>query len=216
MAFTGVLFDFHKTLVVARSVEGWLGQSVDASGENDVTADVILPVLRTVWARAGRRYPDTRWDLDPPLHRAVFEEVLIREAQCTPTLAKALYDTMPEQWVPVPGAVGLLQGLRARGCRVGLLSNTGIDLRPRLGDLGLLAYFDTVVLSFEEGLVKPDPRIFRLAADRLAVPASECLFVGDTPHTDGGAVHAGMTSLLVPTAGDEPQLHMAAALLAGS
>lgn len=216
MAFKGVLFDFHKTLVVAGSHEAWLRRSIEASGEGHLTDNDILPVLRTVWTRAADRYPDTEWDLDSQLHRAVFQEVLTREAQCTPTLANALYNAMPEQWVPVAGAVELLRDLKARGHRVGLLSNTALDLRPRLADLGLLAHLDTVVLSFEEGLVKPDPRIFRLAANRLGIPVHECLFVGDTPHADGGAVHAGMTSLLIPISGDEAQLHMAAALLVGS
>lgn len=60
MAFRGVLFDFHKTLVVAGSLETWLLQSADASGEGDVTANDILPVLRTVWTRAAHRYPNSQ------------------------------------------------------------------------------------------------------------------------------------------------------------
>ncbi|WP_281964293.1 HAD family hydrolase [Serinicoccus marinus] len=213
MGFAGVLFDFHKTLVVAGSLESWLRQSVDASGEDDVADAEILAALRSVWARAALRYPDTRWDLDSRLHRAVFREVLEREADCTPTLADILDDTMSEHWVAVPGAIELLERLRAGGHRIGMVSNTGIDLRPRLAELGLLAYLDTVVLSFEEGLVKPDPRIFRLAADRLGLPVSECLFVGDDPRTDGGAVQVGMTTALIPQEGGGPQLHRAAAFL---
>lgn len=133
--------------------------------------------------------------------------------RAAPRLAAALYDTMPDQWVAVPGAVELLEAVRVSGRQVGLVSNTGLDLRPRLAQLGLLAYFDTVILSFEEGSVKPDPRIFRLAADRLRVPASECVLVGDTPQTDGGAVQAGMTSILVPMIDEVPHLQTAAMLL---
>lgn len=216
MAFRGVLFDFHRTLVVAGSLEAWLRQSVEVSGEGDITDNDILPVLRTVWTRAAHRYPGTEWDLEPRLHRTVFQEVLTSESRCSPELAAALYDTMPQQWVPVPGAVELLRVLKVRGHRVGLLSNTALDLRSRLADLGLLAYLDTVVLSFEEGLVKPDPRLFQLAADRLGVPAHECVYVGDTPQVDGGAVDAGMTGLLIPVDGDRPQLQRAAALLIGT
>lgn len=172
--------------------------------------------LRTVWTRAAHRYPNSQWDLDARLHRGAFEDVLTSESQCSATLAAALYDTMPKQWVPVPGAVELLRVLKSRGHQVGLLSNTALDVRPRLAELGLLAYLDTVVLSFEEGLVKPDPRIFRLAADRLGIPADQCVFVGDTPQVDGDAVHAGMTSLLVPITGDIPQLQTAATLLIGT
>lgn len=213
MALSGVVFDFHQTLAMAGSLQAWLRQSADVSGDGDVADRAVLPVLRTVWVRAGDRYPRAEWDLDPHLHRKAFQDVLTSESACSPRLAAALYDTMPDQWVPVPGAIELLRAMRAVGRRVGLVSNIGLDIRPRLKHMGLLAYLDTVVLSFEEGLVKPDPRIFRLAADRLGVPANECVFVGDDPQADGGAVHAGMTSILVPILNGTPQLQVAAACL---
>lgn len=217
MAFTGVLFDCFRTLVMAGSFQGWLGRAVEASGDGPfMQEEDVVEVLRTVWARAADRYPDARWDLDPHLHREFFQEILTSEAGCTRRLAGVLYDTMPDQWRPAPGAVELLQSLKAGGYRAGLLSNTGIDLRPRLAELGLLDALDTVVLSFEEGMVKPDPRIFGLAADRLWVPAGACVFVGDTPKADGGAVHAGMTSILIPVRGGVPQMNIAADLLVGS
>lgn len=147
------------------------------------------------------------------MHRVAFEEVLVQESPCSPALAAALYDLMPQQWVPAPGAVRLLVRLRAAGCKVGLVSNTARDLRPRLSDLGILQHLDDVVLSFEQGLVKPDPLIFRTAAGRLGVAPADCVYVGDTPATDGGAVVTGMTCLLVPNVDDTPQLELAARML---
>lgn len=209
----GVVFDFHQTLATAGSLKAWVQDAVAVSGDGDDQVSEILPVLRTIWERAGQRYPNSEWDLDPDLHRKAFTDVLTSQAACSPRLAAALYDMMPGQWVPVPGAIDLLQSLQAGGRRVGLVSNIGLDIRPRLAQMGLLTYLDTVVLSYQEGLVKPDPRIFTLAADRLGLPAEECVFVGDHPHADGGAVRAGMTSILVPTRDHVPQLHMATALL---
>lgn len=216
MALNGVIFDFHQTLATAGSLETWVRDAVAVSGDGDDQHSEILPVLRTVWERAGQRYPNSEWDLDPDLHRKAFTDVLTSQAACSPRLAAALYDMMPGQWVPVPGAIDLLQALQAGGRRVGLVSNIGLDIRPRLAQMGLLTYLDTVVLSYQEGLVKPDPRIFTLAADRLGLPAEECVFVGDHPHADGGAVHAGMTSILVPARDHVPQLHLATALLTQS
>lgn len=213
MTFSGVLFDFHRTLVIADSLETWLhhaevesSQAVDPAG--------VLPVLREVWTRAAIRYPGTSWDLDPAIHRRAFQNVLTEESACTPALARALYDLMPSHWVPVPGALSLLGRLKAAGKRVGLLSNTALDLRPRLLELGLLPYLDTVVLSYEEGLVKPDPSIFYLAASRLGTSPVNTVYVGDTPASDGGAVMAGMPCILVPTVHNVPQLQVVTALLA--
>jgi putative hydrolase of the HAD superfamily len=58
-----------------------------------------------------------------------------------------------------------------------------------------------VLVSEAEGLRKPDPLIFRRAAERLGVEAGECLFVGDNPEIDIiGAAAAGMqTAFFVST-----------------
>ena len=212
MSFSGVIFDFHRTLVVADSLDTWLHHAAVESGQT-IDPEDVLPVLRQVWTRAAIRYPDTFWDLDPTTHRRAFQNVLTEETPCAPALAQALYDVMSDHWVPVPGAIELLKILKAAGTKVGLMSNTALDLRPRLLELGILPYLDTVVLSFEEGLVKPDPAIFCLAASRLGTLPADTIYVGDTPASDGGAVMAGMTCILVPTVHDLPQLNAVTAML---
>ena len=57
------------------------------------------------------------------------------------------------------------------------------------------------ILSFEHGVQKPDSRIFILAREHLGVSASETLMVGNRPERDGGAVHAGIRTLLLPLEG---------------
>jgi putative hydrolase of the HAD superfamily len=54
------------------------------------------------------------------------------------------------------------------------------------------------VLSFEHGVQKPDPEIFRIAAHSLALDPPELLMVGDRASHDGGAVALGITTLLLP------------------
>ena len=83
---------------------------------------------------------------------------------------------------------------RRAGLKTGLLSNSwGSGLYPRdvLGEL-----FDTVVISGEVGMRKPDPEIFALAVRRLGVPASGCVFVDDHPGHLKAAQEAGMTTVL--------------------
>ena len=210
----GVIFDFHNTLVRADSLSAWLVRAVEDADCPDAVVDEILPVLREIWSRASLRYPDCSWDLDPLLHRHVFEEVLVQESPCPAAVASALYDAMPGRWVAVEGAIPLLESLAAQGARLAIVSNIAVDIRPRLDELGMLQFFDTVVLSYEVGLIKPDARIFQRAVTGLGLSPSECIMVGDSPVSDGAAIAAGLCSILVPVVHDQPQLSLPAALLA--
>ena len=210
-----VIFDFHNTLVRADSLWAWVADAARAVGEPPPVSSDVVPVLRSVWARAANRYPDTAWDLEPAVHRLAFQEVLTQESSCSEALAAALYDSMPSCWVATDGAVELLASLAAAGVRLGLVSNIAIDVRPCLDRLGMLRHLDAVVLSYEVGLVKPDVRIFERALAVLDVSSTECVMVGDSASTDGGAVHAGIATLIVPVVDDRPKLDMVAQMLEG-
>lgn len=82
----------------------------------------------------------------------------------------------------MPGALEALAELRRRRVRLGIISNTGgmtrraiIETLPRDFDLGAFEA-GLVIFSSEVGVEKPDPHIFRLAVERTALPAEECLF----------------------------------------
>lgn len=208
-----VLVDLHHTLVRTGSARAWVDAAVSACGAEPVDRAAVLSSLREVWSRAAVRHPDLAWDLDPALHRRAFEESLREDSSTPAPLAAALYDLMLSQWAVSDGAVELLVGLRRHGVRVGLLSNIGLDPRGRLAELGLLEHLDDVVLSVEVGLVKPDPRIFTLAARRLGVGTADCVMLGDSASTDGGAPSAGIATVLVPVRDGRPRLEVAAGML---
>ncbi|MBT9256142.1 HAD family hydrolase [Phycicoccus sp. MAQZ13P-2] len=208
-----VLVDLHHTLVRTGSVDTWVDAAVAASGDEPADRQAVLTSLRHVWSRAAVRHPDLAWDLDPALHRRAFEESLREDSSTSAPLSAALYDLMLAHWMASDGAVDLLVALRRHGLRVGLLSNIGLDPRGRLAQLGLLEHLDDVVLSVEVGLVKPDPRVFALAARRLGVEAADCVMLGDSRSTDGGAAAAGMTTVLVPVDDGRPRLGAAARML---
>jgi FMN phosphatase YigB (HAD superfamily) len=88
----------------------------------------------------------------------------------------------------------LANALRATGLRVGVLSNAGADLRQTLlGEAPVAVAWDTVVVSGEVGLAKPDAAIYRLAAERFALPTSACFFIDDSRRNVEGAQEAGMS-----------------------
>ena len=75
---------------------------------------------------------------------------------------------------------------------LGLISNAWSGLREVLRRLGLLDLFDGVVISAEVGLLKPDPRIYLLALERLKVPPDAAAFVDDLPENVQAARELGL------------------------
>lgn len=87
--------------------------------------------------------------------------------------------------------VAALRGWKGR-VALGLISNAWSGLREVLRRLGLLDLFDVVVISAEVGLLKPDPRIYRLALERLQVPPPMAAFVDDLPENVEAARALGL------------------------
>lgn len=85
-----------------------------------------------------------------------------------------------------PGEVETLQGLKERGYRLGIISNTvtETEIPDWIADTGLAGVFTTVLLSSKVRLRKPDPEIFRLAARCMGTTPEHCAYVGDNPKRD--------------------------------
>lgn len=92
--------------------------------------------------------------------------------------------------------VRYLRGLRPQ-FRVGLLSNAYGALRAELAERWRIEdAFDQIVISAEVGLAKPQPEIYRLAAERLGVPPKSILFIDDFDANIQAARHVGMEAIL--------------------
>ncbi|HEX7660877.1 MAG TPA: HAD-IA family hydrolase [Pseudonocardiaceae bacterium] len=150
-------------------------------------ANTVLPEhLLDAWERR---------DLDVGVHR----EVYLAALRCAglgldaPGVAETLYERMidPAEWKAYPDTRAALTRLRASGAPVAVVSNIAWDIRHIFALHGLTDLVDQFVLSFAEGVVKPDPKIFQLAADRLGVPAADTLMIGDNLEADGGATALG-------------------------
>lgn len=99
--------------------------------------------------------------------------------------------------------VQTLLDLRKMGLRIGIVTNGPCLQQWRKLDFsGLLPLVDTVCVSGQEGVHKPDPEIFRRAALRLGVACEDCVFVGDQVPLDiAGAAAAGMHPVHIDVAG---------------
>jgi putative hydrolase of the HAD superfamily len=90
-----------------------------------------------------------------------------------------------------------VRDLRADGYRLGLLTNTVREWGDAWRSVIPMDAFDDVVDSREVGMRKPDPRIYRLASDRLGVEPAACIFLDDQSENVEGARASGMTGILV-------------------
>jgi len=99
--------------------------------------------------------------------------------------------------VPFRNVQKVLETLHQMGIKLGLISNGKRQFqRDNLNALGIAGYFDTILISEEVGLRKPDPMIFQMGLDHLSVSAAESIFVGDHPENDVKAARdAGMLGI---------------------
>ncbi len=107
----------------------------------------------------------------------------------------AIYDHFAEPgvWRAFPEVAEVLEKLRARGLRFGVISNFDRRLFATLEDLGLTPFFDHVTISSAVGADKPHARIFERALAAFEVEPPEALHVGDDPIRDwAGAEAAGL------------------------
>jgi putative hydrolase of the HAD superfamily len=198
VAVEAVIFDWGGTLTPWRTVDHealWrevCAAHVAAASAAEMAA-AIVAAEAALWRTAERD------------HLGATLDDLFAHAGVTP--AKALVATYFAAWDPYtrtdPAAAGLLRDLRARGIKVGVLSNT---LWPRtrheqiFARDGILGLIDGAVYSSELGTTKPHRAAFRAAMDAVGVAdPGACVFVGDRPYDDiYGAKGAGMRAVHVP------------------
>jgi putative hydrolase of the HAD superfamily len=93
--------------------------------------------------------------------------------------------------------LAVLNKLRALGYKTCLLSNADAADVYHWEGSPLSAAFDHTLFSYYEGLLKPDPRIFRLALEKLETEGAQCYYVGDGGHGElRGARESGMHTIL--------------------
>ncbi len=100
--------------------------------------------------------------------------------------------------VPILGAVEVLQEIKRLGLTTGVVSNAEGRVERDLRAAGYEGLLDAVVDSHYVGVEKPDPKIFRIALERVGGVPEATVFVGDLPAVDvEGARAAGITPVLL-------------------
>jgi putative hydrolase of the HAD superfamily len=192
---TAVIFDFYGTLTPVSPAEAWvdhtsrlaallgvepgaLARELDESYPERATGAMgdVRQTLRTLGTRLGAPLTEDRLDEASRLRQEIQE---------------SLFRLRPEA-LPVIGQ------LRARGLRIGLVSDCTSELPAAWPRLPLAALVDAPVFSCAEGARKPEPRLFRAVAERLPADPAACLYVGDGGGRElTGSAAVGMHAVLL-------------------
>jgi putative hydrolase of the HAD superfamily len=198
----GVIFDWGGTLTPWHSVdleEQWLVFARQVHAEEKQVLSLAARILATeeaAWGRGRTAHSSAR------LHE-ILAEAGVDDSHLRRDAALAAYREFWEPHTFTDEQVRpLWEGLRQRGVRVGVLSNTiwsGDYHRSVFERDGVLDLIDADVYSSELAWTKPHPEAFLAAAAALGVEPAEAVYVGDRPYEDiQGSQQAGMRAIWVP------------------
>jgi epoxide hydrolase-like predicted phosphatase len=194
-AYRALILDFGGVLTT--SITTSLAQFCAAAG---VSPERLKDVLRDAYAdgeapsaalghlvadlETGRMSPD---EFEPLLAEA------LSDGLPEPLEAKGLIGRMFQSVGPDERMLEAVGAARNHGLKTAVLSNTwgrSVFFPEQF------KAFDAVVLSEHEGVRKPDPEIYRIAAKKVDEPPEACVFVDDVPRNVEGARAVGMAGVL--------------------
>jgi putative hydrolase of the HAD superfamily len=217
MPIRAVLFDLGDTLVsyyqpsdfmptLRRSLDACLQVLGQAPLGSEAWTDLIHQALELNQERADLAV----WPLEERL-RMLFGRYASLDTELIERLAQAFLQPIFATAQVGHDALPVLLGLKRRGVKTGIVSNTpwgspGRVWRSELARHELLTAVDAVVFCQDVGWRKPHPTPFRRALELIGVAAKDAAFVGDNPVWDvEGAESAGLLPILL---GGRHPLHM--------
>lgn len=164
-----------------------------------------------LWARFLDDHPSVQalrqW---APVYRlaawtAALAENGIDDVSLAGQLAEAFPKERRKRHVLIPGAEDVLKAMRGR-FKLGLITNGAADLqREKIESSGLAGYFDSITISGEVGVGKPDAKIFKAALASLGARPETTVMIGNSLKSDVAAAQAlGMRAIWLNRAGADP------------
>ncbi len=193
MKYKAVIFDLFGTLV----------DEIDREQQQSfrqVAVELGIPFERLLKIWLDPRHVRVRDEGDMDAYfRFCCRDLKISEAGA-PGAAETFRAIVRTDMTPRPDTERTLRAVKALGLGTGLVTNCNGEVPNHWPKTPYAAYIDAPVFSSRVGLVKPDPRIFRLALDQLGATPTDCLYVGDGGSNELAASTAlGMTAVMVRT-----------------
>ncbi len=106
-----------------------------------------------------------------------------------------LHQKWRESWHPIEENIEIIKWLKPQ-YKVSILSNADLNLEERIKEgMGIHHLFDDIISSAVVGIAKPKHGIYELAAERLKLPAEECVFIDDAERNITAAREVGMMAI---------------------
>ena len=192
-----ILFDLDDTIVdfTWNQVSAWRDASKLGSAETGTDADTVYTAImaRRRWfsadeVRAERGRRDLR-AMGAEIVRMAFDDLGVQVRAELPREVSNYYRDLRDGGLRLfPRAIEVLEALRERGHRLGLVTNgTQAEQRGKIGQFDLEGYFEHIQIEGEFGLGKPHDEAYRHALERMGVAADRTWFVGDIIEWDVSA-----------------------------
>ncbi len=168
-----VIFDMFETLVTL-----FVGRTYFSE---DIAKDLGVPLedFRREWHATEKDRTLGRLTMAEGVSIALKKLGIYSEENVNLICQKRL-DALGDTFAAIPPeSIKLLQDLHRKGIKTGLITNTFSDERDLIRKSPLYPLFDVTMISYEQGLCKPDPAIYQRMLETLKLSSEECLYVGD-------------------------------------
>ena len=193
-----VLLDLYDTVAFS----DWAGWREELASLTGLDPDAIgMAYHETRPARSVGAYPTPDDDMRALLAAAGIAD---RDPALVRSLVEAEATFGNDQVHLYDDSLTTVVALRAQGTKTALVSNCSNATRAIVERLGLVDAFDAIVLSFEVGARKPQPRIYEAALAALAAAPGDAVFVDDQTAYCDGARALGMDTRLIVRDGAQP------------
>ncbi len=196
-----ITFDFGDTLVTSDPPYfARIAMSLNELGFDHTHAQVEAAYHRADFRHAPeilKKAPFNNQTYITTFSEVLFEELKISDdrEKVFNKLSRVLMLLRTER-VVLPGARELLEKLKSGGIRLAVISNNDGRTEEKCGKAGILEYFDFILDSTLEEIMKPDARIFQRAVEKAGVDSRKALHIGDLWGSDVlGAHNAGLWAI---------------------
>ncbi len=185
------LFDRHGTLrsLIPRLREEF---SVNEKMTDDEIGDI--------WCYADDNFVYSGWEfiLAYLSEKGVFDVI-----PAFPDYSAFIYKYFAVTAVPFPETIPMLEKLREKGYKTGLITNGNHNLQyAKIDMLGLQPCFDEIIATGDYGVHKPETEIFDIMRKKFRFSAEEMVYVGDNPINDiKGARDSGWKTVWMKSTG---------------
>lgn len=195
VTISAVIFDMYGTLTPSRPQAYWDAQKATSAEALGADAATWIAALEATWSQrligGLGTTAETFRKIAADLGLSPTDEQLAAAVAARLEAYRQVEELRPD-------ALPTLGALRADGLKIALVSDCTTELPDLWEEFAFAPLFDATVFSSSEGACKPDPRLFRTAAEQLGIAPQECLYVGDGGGGElDGAAGVGMHPVML-------------------